>query len=127
MSLRNHFHQLLTFRGNASSHVATIDGISLPAYKLRLLEPIKQTRYVGYLRDHALADFPPAEPVVPRAAKDAQDIVLRAGETEWPQCFVGCVIDDRGRPQQPEYRLVLSARERLGLLDLDLQSTGHTE
>src|SRR5689334_5518285 len=94
--------ELGALRGDASSHMTPVIPIALSRDELCFLEPVEQPRNVRNLGDHALSDLSAAEPILPRAPEDPQDVELGARETEWPQRLIGCVVYDRRRPQEPE-------------------------
>ena len=92
--------------------------------RLEALEPRKKPRDVGLGRDHALADGCAGKPVGMRAAKNAQDVVLRCGEAPAADLPLEGALQAIAAAQQVQECLFLGAGESGLLQDFELQ-VGH--
>jgi len=73
--------QFQAFRGDARLDDAPIVFLALARDPSVFLHAVEQASHVGVAGNHALSDAAAKDSVRLRAAEDAQDVVLRAGES----------------------------------------------
>jgi hypothetical protein len=71
--------QIQTLFGDARFDYAAVVGLAFASDEVALLHAIEQAGNVGIVRDHAVADAAAGQAIRLRAAKNAENIVLRGG------------------------------------------------
>ena len=88
-----------------------------PRDQAALLHAIQQPRHVRVAADHPIGHFPARQPVAPRAAEDAEHVVLRGREIRIAQHFGHLTLEHIRGPRHVQRRLLLERIEGSDLLD----------
>jgi len=114
--------QLKPLLGDPRKNNAAIGRISRAFDPAGLFDPIEQSRDIGIVCHHALADLSATQSLWTGATQDSKDVVLSGGDVPALQELGSIPHHDVGRALQADIRLLGDALEGLGLLDLCLNA-----
>lgn len=113
--------QRKAFVGDPAQMLSSVLRTTLTANEFLGFEPIEQPRDAWRLFDHPLGDLERRQPLVARAAQDAEDVELLKRDPVRLDEGGGLPANEVGRPHQAQSRLVRRRSERPALLQLALQ------
>ena len=93
----------------------------LRASRLAVLQSVEQARNIRVARDHALRHLAAAEALLPRAAQDAQNVVLGVRKPRQLQDLLHSAGQRIRGAHQVQEHLGFQALKRLALLDFVLE------
>ena len=118
--------QLEPLGGDAGYGLALVVTAAAAPHQALGLQAIDEAGDVGGALDHALGDLAAGMALGMDTAQDAQDVVLRAGETVMLADLIDHVIDGTGGDGKAEQSLLLGAGES-GLLEAAAEGFGHPD
>jgi len=103
-------------RGDVRPDDAAVVPITLLAYEFLRLEAGEQAGDIRFRGDHHAADSGTGEAGFAGTAKDAQDVVLRVGESEGLEALLEGAMEKVGAAHEGKQGLLLGTGEAEGLL-----------
>ncbi len=109
------------FVGDPAQMLSSVLRTALTTNEFLRFEPIEQPRDARRLFDHPLGDLERRQPLVARAAQNAEDVELLQRDPVRLDEAGGLPSNQVGRPHQAKGRLVRRRSERPALLQLALE------
>jgi hypothetical protein len=108
------FQKSETRGGDAGFDNAAVIGLALAGDEIALFHAVEETSHVRVVRNHAFADGAAGEAFGFGAAEDAEDIVLRAGETVGLEKLLGLEAQGIGGLLKRDKNAIFQGKSRMG-------------